>query len=69
MLEVLQIVAFLAWIPIGLAVVVLCGGLEDAESDGLGVLIAVPLWPLVLLIGCVVWVWKKLCRRAALEQE
>jgi hypothetical protein len=69
MLEVLQIVAIFTWIPIGLAVVILCGGLEDAESDGLGVLIAVPLWPLVLLIGCVVWVWKKLRWRGALEQE
>jgi hypothetical protein len=58
-IEILKIALIVLWIPIGLGVVVLCGGLDDTESDGMGVLLAVPLWPLVLVIGGLVWVWQK----------
>jgi hypothetical protein len=61
-IEILKIVAFLAYLPAGMAVVVLGGGLDDAESDGMGVFIAVPLWPLVLVVCAIGWLCSKIKR-------
>lgn len=60
MIEALKCLLIILWLPIGLGVTVKWVMPDlDVESDGFGIFIAVPLWPIILLIVFGSWCWKK----------